>query len=88
MASPAADLIVLATLGKLYAHGHELNGYCRACRHYFGHADAGGDCGARRRQPNRRNAAAHLRGLRRARDGDPRHGGAQMARVAIATVAS
>jgi hypothetical protein len=29
MASPAADLIVLDTLGKLHAHGHGLNGYCR-----------------------------------------------------------
>jgi hypothetical protein len=35
MASPAADLIVLDTLGKLYAHGHGLNGYCRSCRRYF-----------------------------------------------------
>ena len=35
MASPAADLIVLDTLGKLYAHGHGLNGYCRPCRRFF-----------------------------------------------------
>ena len=35
MASPAADLIVLDTLGKLYAHGHGINGYCRTCRRYF-----------------------------------------------------
>jgi hypothetical protein len=35
MASPAADLIVLDTLGKLYAHGHGLTGYCRPCRRYF-----------------------------------------------------
>jgi hypothetical protein len=30
MPSPAADLIVLDTLGKLYAHGHGLSGHCRA----------------------------------------------------------
>jgi hypothetical protein len=30
MPSSAADLIVLDTLGKLHAHGHGLNGYCRA----------------------------------------------------------
>jgi hypothetical protein len=35
MPSSAADLIVLDTLGKLRAHGHGLNGYCRACRRYF-----------------------------------------------------
>jgi hypothetical protein len=35
MASPAADLIVLDTLGKLYAHGYGLNGYCRPCRRFF-----------------------------------------------------
>ena len=35
MASPAADLIVLDTIGKLYAHGHGINGYCRTCRRYF-----------------------------------------------------
>jgi hypothetical protein len=29
------DLIVLGTLGKLYAHGHGLSGYCRPCRCYF-----------------------------------------------------
>jgi hypothetical protein len=36
MPSPAADLVVLDTIGKLYAHGHGLNGYCRTCRRYFG----------------------------------------------------
>jgi hypothetical protein len=35
MPSPAADLIVLDTLGKLYAHGHGINGYCRPCRRFF-----------------------------------------------------
>ena len=35
MPSPAADLIVLDTIGKLYAHGHGLSGYCRPCRRYF-----------------------------------------------------
>jgi hypothetical protein len=33
-ASPA-DTIVLDTLGKLYAHGHGVGGYCRACRRLF-----------------------------------------------------
>jgi hypothetical protein len=32
MASPAADLIVLDTLGKLYSHGHGITG---PCRRYF-----------------------------------------------------
>jgi hypothetical protein len=36
MPSPAADLVVLDAIGKLYAHGHGLNGYCRTCRRYFG----------------------------------------------------
>jgi hypothetical protein len=35
MASPAADLIVLDTLGKLYAHGHGITGHCRSCQRYF-----------------------------------------------------
>jgi hypothetical protein len=35
MASPAADLIVRDTLGKLHAHGHGLSGYCRPCRRFF-----------------------------------------------------
>jgi hypothetical protein len=35
MPSPAADLIVLDTIGKLHAHGHGLNGYCRPCRRFF-----------------------------------------------------
>ena len=35
MPSPAADLVVLGTIGKLYAHGHGLSGYCRPCRRYF-----------------------------------------------------
>jgi hypothetical protein len=30
--SPAADLIVLDTLGKLYAHGHGIGGYCLTCQ--------------------------------------------------------
>ena len=30
MPSPIADLIVLDTLGKLYAHAHGLSGYCRS----------------------------------------------------------
>ena len=34
--SPAAYLIVLDTLGKLHAHGHGLNGYCRGCGRRFG----------------------------------------------------
>jgi hypothetical protein len=33
--SPAADLIVLDTLGKLYAHGHGINRYCRPCPRTF-----------------------------------------------------
>jgi hypothetical protein len=36
MLSPAAYLIVLDTLGKLHAHGHGLNGYCRGCGRRFG----------------------------------------------------
>jgi hypothetical protein len=35
MPSPAADQIVLDTLGKLYSHGHGLTGYCRPCRRFF-----------------------------------------------------
>jgi hypothetical protein len=35
MASPAADLIVLDTLGKLHAHGHGLGGIARVCRLLF-----------------------------------------------------
>jgi hypothetical protein len=35
MPSPAAELIVLDTIGKLYAHGHGLSGYCRPCRRFF-----------------------------------------------------
>jgi hypothetical protein len=35
MASPAADLLVLDTLGKLHPHGHGLNRYCRPCRRFF-----------------------------------------------------
>ena len=31
-----SHLIVLDTLGKLYAHGYGVNGYCRPCRRYFG----------------------------------------------------
>jgi hypothetical protein len=34
--SPAADLIVLDTLGKLHAHGHGIGGYCRPCPRTFG----------------------------------------------------
>jgi hypothetical protein len=35
MYRPAADLIVIDTLGKLYAHGYGLTGYCRVCRRYL-----------------------------------------------------
>ena len=35
MPSPLADLIVLDTLGKLYAHGHGIGGYCLDCRRLF-----------------------------------------------------
>jgi hypothetical protein len=35
MHRPAADLIVIDTLGKLYAHGYGLTGYCRVCRRYL-----------------------------------------------------
>jgi hypothetical protein len=35
MHRPAADLIVIDTLGRLYAHGYELTGYCRVCRRYL-----------------------------------------------------
>jgi hypothetical protein len=35
MASPAADLIVLDTLGKLHARGYGISGYCCPCRRYF-----------------------------------------------------
>jgi hypothetical protein len=33
--SPAPDLIVIDTLGKLAAHGHGVGGYCRDCRGLF-----------------------------------------------------
>jgi hypothetical protein len=36
MLSPAAYLNVLDTLGKLHAHGHGPNGYCRRCGRRFG----------------------------------------------------
>jgi hypothetical protein len=29
--SPPADQIVFDTLGKLYAHGHGIGGYCLVC---------------------------------------------------------
>ena len=35
MRSPAANPIVLDTLGKLEAHGHGVGGYCLACRRLF-----------------------------------------------------
>jgi hypothetical protein len=35
MPSPNADLIVLDTLGKLYAHGHGMRGYCLTCQRVF-----------------------------------------------------
>jgi hypothetical protein len=35
MPNRAADTIVLDTIGKLYAHGHGLTGYCRPCRRFF-----------------------------------------------------
>jgi hypothetical protein len=31
----ARDFIVLDTLGKLYAHGHGMGGYCLACQRLF-----------------------------------------------------
>jgi hypothetical protein len=31
----AQDAIVLDTLGKLYAHGHGINGYCLVCQRVF-----------------------------------------------------
>jgi hypothetical protein len=34
MASPAADLIVLDTLGKLYEHGHGITGHAGATSPY------------------------------------------------------
>jgi hypothetical protein len=30
--TPAADLVLLDTIGKLHAHGHGLGGHRRACR--------------------------------------------------------
>jgi hypothetical protein len=33
--SPAPDLIVIDTLGKLAAHRHGVGGYCRDCRRLF-----------------------------------------------------
>jgi hypothetical protein len=35
MPSAVAELIVLDTLGKLYARGHGLSGYCRGYRRFF-----------------------------------------------------
>jgi hypothetical protein len=35
MPNRAADLLDLDTIGKLYAHGHGLSGYCRPCRRFF-----------------------------------------------------
>jgi hypothetical protein len=35
MPSPAAELIVLDTIGKLAGHGYGLSGYCRPCRRFF-----------------------------------------------------
>jgi hypothetical protein len=32
----ARDGIVLDTLGKLYAHGHGIGGYCLVCQRIFG----------------------------------------------------
>jgi len=40
MPPPAADLIVLDTIGKLYAHGHGLSGWRRACRRLFKEAES------------------------------------------------
>jgi hypothetical protein len=31
----AGDAIVLDTLGKLYAHGHGIGGYCLVCQRVF-----------------------------------------------------
>jgi hypothetical protein len=33
--TPAPDLIRLDTLGKLYAHGHGIAGYCLTCQRLF-----------------------------------------------------
>jgi hypothetical protein len=35
LASPAVDLVVLDTIGKLRARGHGLGGHCRPCRRFF-----------------------------------------------------
>jgi hypothetical protein len=35
MPSPGADLIVLDTLGKLYAHSHGIGGYCLVSQRVF-----------------------------------------------------
>jgi hypothetical protein len=65
MPSPVADLDVLDTIGKLYAHGHGLNGYCRTCRRYFGRVYAGADRDARRQQSCCRCGPAYMRPIRR-----------------------
>jgi hypothetical protein len=33
--TPTPDLIRLDTLGKLYAHGHGIGGYCLRCQRLF-----------------------------------------------------
>jgi hypothetical protein len=46
----SADLIVLDTLGKLYARGHGMGGYCLTCQRVFAVSlpalikERGGDC--------------------------------------------
>jgi hypothetical protein len=50
MPSRAADQIVIDTLGKLYAHGHGIGGYCLTCQRVFSVSlparikERGGDC--------------------------------------------
>jgi hypothetical protein len=59
MPSPAANPIVLDTLGKLEAHGHGIGGYCLDCRRLFAVSlallmlDRGRDCSPIRMAPLR-----------------------------------
>jgi hypothetical protein len=71
MMATAADLIVLDTIGKLYAHGHGLSGYCRPCRRYF-HVLMPVLIAARGTD----SPVVGMRPLRRPGDGDPRRGAA------------
>jgi hypothetical protein len=68
---------VLDILSKLYAHGHGLAGYCRACRRWFGVPMPALVAARRADSPRRPDAAAQVRWLRRPEDGDPRHGAEQ-----------